>query len=102
MESLKEFGNENNNDGGAPEMKRVLLMNAREALKKYLLTERHRRKDRLGQNDTISKVIDTSLLKIYMSQKDDHAIHQLLKQLNDCSTEDCSKALLKANVNTVI
>ncbi|KAL9546656.1 hypothetical protein MBANPS3_006557 [Mucor bainieri] len=81
---------------GASEMRRVLLMNAREALNKYLRVERDKRKDRLGQNDTICKVIDTSLLKIYMSQKDDASIYQLLQQPNDCSIDDCAKALSKA------
>lgn len=83
---------------GAPEMRRVLLLNAREALSKYLLLERGKRKDRLGQNDTICKVIDTCLLKIYMSQKNDDAIYRLLKQPNDCSVEDCAKALSKSKV----
>ncbi|KAI8640536.1 vacuolar sorting protein 39 domain 2-domain-containing protein [Parasitella parasitica] len=78
------------------ELRRVLLMNAREALNKYLRKEREKRRDRLGQNDTICKVIDTSLLKIYMSQKDDKAIYQLLKQPNDCSVEECAKALYKS------
>jgi hypothetical protein len=87
------------NNGNAPEMRRVLLMNARDALNKYLRTEREKRKDRLGQNDTICKVIDTSLLKIYMSQKDDASIYQLLQQPNDCSINDCSKALSKSKVN---
>lgn len=82
----------------APEMRRVLLMNAREALNKYLRTEREKRKDRSGQNDTICKVIDTSLLKIYMSQKDDTSIYQLLQLPNDCSVDDCSKALSKSKV----
>jgi hypothetical protein len=86
------------NNGKGSEMRRVLLMNAREALNKYLRTEREKRKDRLGQNDTICKVIDTSLLKIYMSQKDDGSIYQLLQQPNDCSIDDCSKALSKSKV----
>jgi hypothetical protein len=97
--SLKDFtkdSDDNDSNEGAPEMRRVLLMNAREALNKYLRTERAKRKDRLGQNDTICKVIDTSLLKIYMSQKDDKAIYQLLQQPNDCSIEDCAKALSKS------
>lgn len=97
--SLKDFAKESD-DGdsnqGASEMRRVLLMNAREALNKHLRIEREKRKDRLGQNDTICKVIDTSLLKIYMSQKDDKAIYQLLQQPNDCSVEDCAKALSKS------
>lgn len=82
----------------APEMRRVLLLNAREALNKYLLLERGKRKDRLGQNDTLCKVIDTCLLKIYMSQKNDESIYRLLKQPNDCSVEDCAKALSKSKV----
>lgn len=97
--SLKDFAkdsDDNDLNEGAPEMRRVLLMNAREALNKYLRIEREKRKDRLGQNDTICKVIDTSLLKIYMSQKDDKAIYQLLQQPNDCSIEDCAKALSKS------
>lgn len=97
--SLKDFAkdsDDNDLNEGAPELRRVLLMNAREALNKYLRIEREKRKDRLGQNDTICKVIDTSLLKIYMSQKDDKAIYQLLQQPNDCSIEDCAKALSKS------
>ncbi|KAK4513889.1 uncharacterized protein ATC70_005896 [Mucor velutinosus] len=95
--SLKEFAKDSDQDNeGASEMRRVLLMNAREALNKYLRIEREKRKDRLGQNDTICKVIDTSLLKIYMSQKDDASIYQLLQQPNDCSIEDCAKALSKS------
>ena len=99
--SLQEFASPNDTEdspSGAPEMRRVLLLNAREALNKYLLKERAKRQDRLGQGDTLCKVIDTCLLKIYMSQKDDKAIYQLLQQPNDCSAEDCSKALLKAKV----
>ncbi|GAN02424.1 transforming growth factor-beta receptor-associated protein 1 isoform X1 [Mucor ambiguus] len=95
--SLKEFAKDSDQDSeGASEMRRVLLMNAREALNKYLRIEREKRKDRLGQNDTICKVIDTSLLKIYMSQKDDASIYQLLQQPNDCSIEDCAKTLSKS------
>ncbi|CAO0793490.1 unnamed protein product [Mucor circinelloides] len=95
--SLKEFAKDSDQESeGTSEMRRVLLMNAREALNKYLRIEREKRKDRLGQNDTICKVIDTSLLKIYMSQKDDSSIYQLLQQPNDCSIEDCAKALSKS------
>lgn len=86
------------NSGPSSEMRRVLLLNAREALRKYLLLEREKRRDRLGQNDTLCKVIDTCLLKIYMSQKDDKSIYQLLQQPNDCSVEDCAKALSKSKV----
>jgi hypothetical protein len=104
--SLKDFASPSStteesaspSGGGAPEMRHVLLLNAREALNKYLLLERGKRKDRLGQNDTLCKVIDTSLLKIYMSQKDDKSIYELLQQPNDCSVEDCAKALLKSKV----
>lgn len=85
-------------DEQSSEMKRTLLLNAREALNKYLFVEREKRKDRLGQNDTVCKIIDTSLLKIYMSKKDDEAIYQLLQHPNDCSVEDCEKALLKSKV----
>lgn len=96
--SSEEPSSSGENSNGAPEMRRVLLMNAREALNKYLVLERRKRKDRLGQNDTLCKVIDTSLLKIYMSQKDDRSIYELLKQPNDCSIEDCAKALSKSKV----
>ncbi|GAA5809917.1 hypothetical protein MFLAVUS_003332 [Mucor flavus] len=85
-----------NEEPAAPEMRRVLLLNAREALNKYLLLERGKRKDRLGQNDTLCKVIDTCLLKIYMSQKNDESIYRLLRQPNDCSVEDCAKSLSKS------
>lgn len=99
--SLQDSPSEEPTSPGAnshPEMRRVLLLNAREALNKYLLLERRKRKDRVGQNDTLCKVIDTSLLKIYMSQKDDRSIYELLKQPNDCSIEDCAKALSKSKV----
>ncbi|KAI7897305.1 vacuolar sorting protein 39 domain 2-domain-containing protein [Mucor mucedo] len=95
--SVKDVVNHSlNSEDNQPEMRRVLLLNAREALKKYLLLERRKRRDRMGQNDTLCKVIDTSLLKIYMSQKDDKSIYELLKQPNDCSIEDCAKALSKS------
>lgn len=100
--NLKDFTLPDENDesasgnGGASEMRRVLLLNAREALNKYLLLERGKRQDRRGQNDTLCKVIDTCLLKIYMSQKDSKAIYKLLQQPNDCSVEDCAKALTKS------
>lgn len=98
--SIKDVVNRSlSNEDNQSEMRRVLLMNAREALNKYLLLERRKRKDRTGQNDTLCKVIDTSLLKIYMSQKDDKSIYELLKQPNDCSIEDCAKALSKSKVN---
>lgn len=102
--NLKTFASpgdtEESANGGAPEMRRVLLLNAREALNKYLLLERGKRQDRIGQNDTLCKVIDTCLLKIYMSQKDDKSIFELLKRPNDCSVDDCAKALLKSKVRS--
>lgn len=103
--NLKDFASTDDVDesasggGGAPEMRHVLLLNAREALNKYLLLERGKRQDRRGQNDTLCKVIDTCLLKIYMSQKDGKAIYNLLQQPNDCSVKDCAKALTKSKVN---
>lgn len=81
------------------DMRRVLLTNAREALSKYLITEREKRLVRLGQKDTLCEVIDTCLLKVYMSQKDDASIYRLLQQPNDCNVEDCSKVLHKSKVS---
>ncbi|KAI9472064.1 MAG: CNH domain-containing protein [Benjaminiella poitrasii] len=78
-------------NGTNNEMRRTLLMNAREALERYLRVERNKHNDQV-----ISTVIDTSLLKIYMSQKNDAAIYRLLEEPNNCSVEDSARALTKA------
>ncbi|KAG1464110.1 hypothetical protein G6F46_003095 [Rhizopus delemar] len=87
---------EEESSSSSSDMRRVLLTNAREALSKYLIAEREKRLIRLGQKDTLCEVIDTCLLKVYMSQKDDASIYRLLQQPNDCNVEDCSKVLYKS------
>ncbi|KAG1471819.1 hypothetical protein G6F56_001908 [Rhizopus delemar] len=89
-------GSQEENSPGSTEMRRVLLANAREALSKYLTVEREKRLIRSAKNDLHCEVIDTCLLKIYMSQKDDASMYKFLQQPNDCNIDDCSKALYKA------
>lgn len=91
-------GSQEENSPGSTEMRRVLLANAREALSKYLTVEREKRLIRSAKNDLHCEVIDTCLLKIYMSQKDDASMYKFLQQPNDCNIDDCSKALYKAKV----
>ncbi|KAG1170351.1 hypothetical protein G6F70_007735 [Rhizopus microsporus] len=92
--SLGEF--KEDGSSGAADMRSVLLENAREALNKYLLTEREKRKHKLGQNDIECEVIDSCLLKIYMSQGDNDSIYQLLQHPNDCNIDECSKILYES------
>ncbi|CEG63955.1 hypothetical protein RMATCC62417_01017 [Rhizopus microsporus] len=92
--SLGEF--KEDGSSGVSDMRCVLLENAREALNKYLLTEREKRKHKLGQNDIECEVIDSCLLKIYMSQGDNDSIYQLLQHPNDCNIDECSKILYES------
>ncbi|KAI8988123.1 hypothetical protein BDF20DRAFT_970210 [Mycotypha africana] len=100
-ESASEPGGPTNDESqlakDVSKMRRVLLMNARDALLDYLKKERDKWRASLSDdNEIIRTVIDTSLLKIYLSQKDDSSILELLQQSNHCSIEDCAKALTKA------
>lgn len=95
--SLGEF--KEDGSSGVSDMRCVLLENAREALNKYLLTEREKRKHKLGQNDIECEVIDSCLLKIYMSQGDNDSIYQLLQHPNDCNIDECSKILYESKVD---
>ncbi|KAI8346357.1 hypothetical protein EDC96DRAFT_521434 [Choanephora cucurbitarum] len=89
--NLKDYVSDN-----LAEARRTFLTNASDALDNYLCAEREKRKAKLQQHDTLCKVIDICLLKLYMIKKDDAAIYRLLQSPNDCHIEDCEKALMKS------
>ncbi|KAF7725930.1 transforming growth factor, beta receptor associated protein 1 [Apophysomyces ossiformis] len=77
------------------ELRRALLNNARAALQNYLLEERKKYSDKRGKGNSICKAIDTSLLKLYITHKEDDLIYQFLKEPNDCCPEECAHALFQ-------
>ncbi|KAI8139926.1 hypothetical protein BJV82DRAFT_625529 [Fennellomyces sp. T-0311] len=79
--------------GPATEMRRVLLMNAREALERYLSVERGKHRTLIGKGNVLCKAIDTALLKLYVGASNDQSIFTLLQRPNDCCLEDCAHAL---------
>ncbi|KAI9031812.1 hypothetical protein CLU79DRAFT_730299 [Phycomyces nitens] len=74
----------------------ALLNNARDALQKYLEIQRRIRQGRTTSEDLILEVIDTVLLKVYITKDDEQSIHALLKQPNMCNPKLCAEALLKS------
>ncbi|KAI8994624.1 hypothetical protein BDB01DRAFT_846646 [Pilobolus umbonatus] len=93
-DSIQQFTTQD--ASGSSEIKKTLQANAQEALLRYLLIERSKKKEHLGQNDVICRAIDTSLLKIYLTLKDDPSVYLLLQQKNDCCIEGSSQLLLDA------
>ncbi|KAI8384808.1 uncharacterized protein BYT42DRAFT_603782 [Radiomyces spectabilis] len=78
------------------ELRRALLNNAREAMLKYLLSERGKRRAILGRGDIACIAVDTALLKLFIINKDEHAIYRILREPNDCAMEECESALMKS------
>ncbi|KAI8093371.1 uncharacterized protein BX664DRAFT_357822 [Halteromyces radiatus] len=78
------------------EMRRVLLENAKEAVQKYLLAERGKRRDILGKGNYMCKAIDTALLKLFTTNNDTSMLYRILKEPNDCDLEECQQALLQS------
>ncbi|KAI9308017.1 hypothetical protein BJ944DRAFT_260999 [Cunninghamella echinulata] len=81
---------------GNNEMYHVLLENAKEALQRYLLAERGKRRNILGKGNFMCIAIDTALLKLYIINKDRTMIYQLLKEPNDCNISISKEALIQA------
>ncbi|CAO3595317.1 unnamed protein product [Absidia cylindrospora] len=78
------------------EIRRTLRENAKEAAQKYLLAERGKRRDILGQGNFMCKAIDTSLLKLFTLNNDLRMIYRIMKEPNDCDIEECKKALMES------
>ncbi|KAI8342937.1 CNH domain-containing protein [Chlamydoabsidia padenii] len=92
----RNYPDQQNPSSANVEMRRVLLENANEAAQKYLLAERGKRRDTLGQGDSICKAIDTALLKLFTLTNNSKMIYRILKEPNDCDIGECKKALLEA------
>ncbi|CAM0141457.1 hypothetical protein VKS41_003834 [Umbelopsis sp. WA50703] len=78
------------------ELRRVLLLNAHEAVQKYLIREQ------IGYNkeargSVTSKCINTALLKIYVEKEDSGKLYELIQSSsNECASKDSEDALMKA------